>query len=101
MLHLRDFNGQRHAPKHILASRMRNLSACIKAYLAADEKCTEAELSESKAESDWLRARLAERDAEIDLLMLQYERSRTRSSTEQPKLRERRSKLRNRGEKML
>ena len=46
-----------------------------KAYLAADEKCTEAELSESKAESDWLRARLAERDAEIDLLMLQYERS--------------------------
>ena len=46
-----------------------------KAYLAADEKCTEAELSESKAESDWLRARLAERDAEIDLLMLQYEQS--------------------------
>ena len=32
-------------------------------------------MSESKAESDWLRARLAERDAEIDLLMLQYERS--------------------------
>ena len=44
-----------------------------RAYRAADAaKCTEAELHEAKAESDWLRARLAERDAEIDLLMLQW-----------------------------
>lgn len=33
-----------------------------KAYLAADEKCTEAELSESKAEADYLRDSLAERE---------------------------------------
>ena len=29
-------------------------------------------MSESKAEADWLRARLAERDAEIDFLMLEW-----------------------------
>ena len=43
-----------------------------KAYRVADEKSNEAQMNELQAENDWLLARLVERDAEIDLLMLQW-----------------------------